>query len=780
MGDCEHWRRVAHVGCALIALWSWGGSARAAVSPSYAGQPLAEVLEALRAQGLDLLYSSQLVPPGLRVIKEPEARTPSGVLAEILAPHGLEARPVGANRFLIVRAQTAAEDRAPSAAATPAHDTRTLDEVVVHASRYALGRELNASVTVLDRQRLDSIPGVEQDAIRAMQRIPGSAASGLSALSHVRGSYEDEVLIRFDGVRLYEPFHLKDFQSLFGAVDPELIDTLDVYSGGFPVEFGDRAGAVLDISPRKTDGAEHMIGVSVFNSRAISSGSHGDGRGHWLAGYRRSNLTTVLREAGRDVGEPQFEDYLARYEYRVTPALSAALGFLGLQDKNEIFTTDREQVANARYDDDATWLRLRYEPTDRWSLGLHASHSHLSAQREGTSVREEVSSGSLDESRIANSDEIQLEWGYRPSRRLQWRSGLVLARARAAYSYDVDAGFEEPLAGAFGRPPTLSRSIETRVDGDSYGAWTSVRTEIGAAILEGGLRYDERTWLDRSGQFSPRFSLRYDLDDATVLRVSAGRFLQTQAVNELELEEDVPAFAAPESSRHLIVSLERELGSSVGLRIEAFDRDTSGVRPRFENTLDPLVLLPDIEVDRVRIAPGRSRTSGVEVTLHNDPTAAFNFWATYSWSRSEDEFDGRKAPRGWDQRNGAMVGLAWRRERWLLGATFGFTSGWPFTAVQFQGPPNDDATGYSTVALGPRNRERFENRLWADVRGEYSFALPRGELEFVAEVRNLLNYGNDCCRDVEITPEPGGTFSSETEQREWLNLLPIVAVNWRF
>jgi outer membrane receptor protein involved in Fe transport len=776
----EHWRRIALVGCALLTVWTFSGSARAATSPPYAGQPLAEALEALRAQGLDLLYSSQLVLPDMRVASEPRGQTPAAVLAEILAPHGLEARPLGANRFLIVRAQAPAEDRAPSAAPAPAHDARTLDEVVVHASRYALERELNTSLAVLDRQRLDSIPGVEQDAIRAMQRIPGSAASGLSALSHVRGSYEDEVLIRFDGVRLYEPFHLKDFQSLFGAVDPELIDTLDVYSGGFPIEFGDRAGAVLDISPRKTDGAEHMIGVSVFNNRAISSGSHGDGRGQWLAGYRRSNLTAVLHEAGRDVGEPQFEDYLARYEYRITPTLSAALGFLGLQDKHEIFTTDREQVANARYDDDATWLRLRYEPTDRWSLELHASHSHLSAQREGTSEREEVSSGSLDESRIANSDEIQLEWGYRPSRRLQWRTGLVLGRANANFSYDVDASFEEPLAGAFGRPPTLSKSIQTRVDGDSRAAWTSVRTEIGAAILEAGLRYDERTWLDRSGQFSPRFSLRYDLNEATVLRVSAGRFLQTQAVNELELEEDVPAFAAPESSRHLIVSLERKLNASLGLRVEAFDRDTSGVRPRFENVLDPLVLLPDIEVDRVRIAPGRSRTSGVEVTLHNDPTAPFNVWATYAWSRSEDEFDGREAPRSWDQRNSALLGVAWQGERWLLGATFGFASGWPFTAVQFEGPPNDDETGYSTVVLGPRNRERFEDRLWIDVRGEYSFALPRGELEFVAEVRNLLNYGNDCCRDVEITPEPGGTFSSETDQREWLSLLPIVAVNWRF
>lgn len=777
LADSQRWRRFVQVGCALLALTSWNAGAHAASAP-YAGRPLAEVLEELRADGLDLLYSSQLVLEDMRVVSEPRAQTPSALLAEILAPHGLEARELSANRFLVVRAEPPAGERAASLA--PVRDARTLDEVIVHASRYALGRENGLSLVTLDRQRLDAMPGVEQDAIRAMQRLPGSAASGLSAQTHVRGSYEDEVLIRYDGVRLYEPFHLKDFLNLFGAVDPELIDTLDIYSGGFPVEFGDRAGAVLDMSPRRSDDAEHMIGISVLNSRAITSGSHSGQRGRWLAGYRRSNLATVLREASRDVGEPQFEDYLARYEFLVTPELSAALGFLGLQDRHEIFTTDREQVANARYGDDATWLRLRYEAPDRWSLGMHVSHSHLSARRSGTSVREEVSSGSLAESRLTTSDEVQLEWDYRPSARLQWRSGVELLRGNAAYSYDLDASFEAPLAEAFGRPPSLNRSFAMHAEGESYGAWASVRADVGAATLEAGLRYDERTWLDQSGQFSPRLSLRYELNEATVLRLSAGRFLQTQALNELELEEAVPAFAAPESSRHLIVSLERELGDGLSLRIEAFDRDTSGVRPRFENTLDPLVLLPDLEVDRVRIAPSSSRANGVEVSLRSDAAAAFSFWATYSWSRSEDRIDGTEAPRSWDQRNGALAGLAWRRERWLIGTTFGYTSGWPFTATQFEGPPNDDESGYSTVALGPRNREQFEDRLWLDVRGQYSFSLPRGELELVGEVRNLLNDGNDCCRDVEITPEPGGTFSSETDQREWLGLLPIVAVNWRF
>jgi hypothetical protein len=777
------WRRFAQLAFALVIVCSWHAATAAPGAPAYAGKPLAEALELLRAAGLDLLYSSQLVRPEMHVANEPQAQNAAEILVEILAPHGLAARPIGDNRYLIERASATGAAQAAAAGGTVAavREPRTLDEVIVHASRYGLRREDTATVTILDRQLLDAIPGVEQDVIRSLQRVPGSAAGGLSAQSHVRGSYEDEVLIRYDGVRLYEPFHLKDFLNLFGAVDPELIDTVDAYSGGFPVEFGDRAGAVLDISPRATSGAEHLIGVSVFNSRAITSGSHSEERGRWLAGYRRSNLSAVLHQADRDVGEPQFEDYLARYAYHITPELDAAVGFLGLGDKHEIFTTDREQIANARYNDDATWLHLRYQPSERWSLGLHASHSHLSAQREGTSEREDVAAGSVDESRISTIDDVQLQWGYRPSQRLHWRAGLTYGRSRANYSYVVDATFEPPLADTFGRSPVLSRDFAGDFSGTSYGAWGSARAEIGAATVELGLRYDEREWLEHAGQFSPRVSLRYDLNDATVLRLSAGRFLQSQAVNELELEEAIPTFADPESSRHLIVGLERELNSDLSVRIEAFDRYTVGVRPRFENTLDTLVLLPDLEVDRVRIAPHTSRTRGVEATLHNDPGSTVSFWASYAWARSEDEFaDGSDAPRSWDQRNAATVGIAWRNTRWLLGATVGFSSGWPFTAVRFEGPPNDDISGYTSAILGPRNAEQFSDRFWLDVRGQYALELPRGQLEFVAEVRNLLSEGNDCCRDVEVTPEPGDTFASEIDQRAWLDLLPIVSVNWRF
>jgi outer membrane receptor protein involved in Fe transport len=69
----------------------------------YLGRPLAEVLEELRAGGLNLIYSSDLVTDELRVLAEPPSRTPRKVLRELLLPHGLRARRGPGGSLLIVR-----------------------------------------------------------------------------------------------------------------------------------------------------------------------------------------------------------------------------------------------------------------------------------------------------------------------------------------------------------------------------------------------------------------------------------------------------------------------------------------------------------------------------------------------------------------------------------------------------------------------------------------------------------------------------------------------------
>ena len=102
----------------------------------FAGQPLVEALNQLEARGLSLIYSSELVRPELRVVREPRAGTPREVLEQILAPHSLGVRSGPGGRLLVVPlpraiAGSPAEQDPPTFPA--AVDLVTVDAVVLDA-----------------------------------------------------------------------------------------------------------------------------------------------------------------------------------------------------------------------------------------------------------------------------------------------------------------------------------------------------------------------------------------------------------------------------------------------------------------------------------------------------------------------------------------------------------------------------------------------------------------------------------------------------------------------
>jgi len=71
--------------------------------PSYAGQPLVDVLQDLNRRGLRIVFSTNLVAPALRVVTEPTG-SPREVLDQVLRPHGLQARSGPQGTLIVARA----------------------------------------------------------------------------------------------------------------------------------------------------------------------------------------------------------------------------------------------------------------------------------------------------------------------------------------------------------------------------------------------------------------------------------------------------------------------------------------------------------------------------------------------------------------------------------------------------------------------------------------------------------------------------------------------------
>ena len=171
-------RRFAPLCLALLALLP---SAAARAAP-YADRPLAEVLHEFSARGLQLIYSSSIVPPEMRVKREPAAGSDLEVLVELLAQHGLRTREVSPGVYAIVRGPASGTAVASGAdPATPA-PRGALEEIVVASSRYALRFDAPSEHTFTTQAEFDALPRFAEDSLKVVHRLPGAASNGLSGL----------------------------------------------------------------------------------------------------------------------------------------------------------------------------------------------------------------------------------------------------------------------------------------------------------------------------------------------------------------------------------------------------------------------------------------------------------------------------------------------------------------------------------------------------------------------------------------------------------------------
>ena len=121
-----------------------------------------------------------------------------------------------------------------------------LDEVIIMGERPHL-----ANMNTLSNKELVTIPslGGKPDVIKSLQLLPGitSQSEGSSRLL-VRGGDPGQNLYLFDGIPVIYVNHLGGFLSVF---NPDIINTIDVYRGGFPAKYGGRLSSIIDIAQRE-------------------------------------------------------------------------------------------------------------------------------------------------------------------------------------------------------------------------------------------------------------------------------------------------------------------------------------------------------------------------------------------------------------------------------------------------------------------------------------------------------------------------------------------------
>ncbi|HKE95059.1 MAG TPA: TonB-dependent receptor [Povalibacter sp.] len=752
------------------------------VAAGFSGRRVSEVLDELRSQGFTFIYNTEIVSDDLVVTAEPRATTGLDLAREILGAHGLTLEEVAPRTFAVVREkQKPVVPPATGVTPKPAVPAQSqVEEVVVQTSRYALATDVDGLHAFLDQVQIAHLPRLGDETLQAVQRLPGAAVNGLSSVGPIRGGVPNETAILFDGLRLYEPFHLKNYFSPVSVLDSRIVAGLDVYFGGFPVNYGDRMSAIIDMRSVVPDLPRYYeLGLSLFHASGLAYGEFDDGRADLLLSARRSNLGELAQLAENDVGKPEYADGFARLRYVFSDTTRGSLSSLLSHDRIRAVRSSDTERAQDESSNVYTWATLEHDWSEDFDSRLIVSLTNVSDERHGVVDDPGRRTGDVVDERTFGVVGLRIDNELRDGWLTQ-RFGAEIRRLWADYEYAANVNFaaDFPFPGS---PPRIEvRQEVLHPDGYEASGYWDARLDINRLwTVQGGLRVDTQTY-DGSGdsaQWSPRVSVLYNAGRNTQLRASWGRFYQSQGINELQVEDGVTRFYPVQHANHSIFSIEHTFAKQLDVRVELYRKDYRTVNPRFENLFNPVVLLPELEFDRVRIAPETARTDGVEVWLNWHPEGNWSGWLSYTWSQAQDRVDGEDVYRSWDQRHAASMGIEWVSGPWAATLADTFHTGWPTTQLSLAASP---APGDPPVVIGPRNAVRFDDFNSLDLRITRTFTLRHGELDTFVEVTNLTSRQNPCCTDYSIVQDSGGNPVLVADANNWLPLVPSIGVLWRY
>jgi outer membrane receptor protein involved in Fe transport len=751
--------------------------------PLRAGASLDSVLAALNEKGFHVVYSTALVKADMTLRDAPKSTRIDSLLREILAPWKLRAVHAANGDWLVV-----SEVAAPAATQLPQRaPPEDIESIDVTASRMRLATN-GTSQTFLDREDVQRMPHLGDDALRMLKVLPGVAGGDISAAMNIRGGRRDEALLSIDGAEIHNGFHFRDIDGAFSVLDTNLLQGIDLTTGGMTAEYGDYMSGVVALQsrrPRPDDEFHHEFGVSFVSAYCRSSGTFADGRGSWLASARRGFLDVLAAqvEEGDQQLTPRYTDVFGAFDFDFSDRTRLAARVLVSEDDLQFRINDRLDDADSSSKAHSThvWTTLDHQWSDTIRMTTVLSAAVMNQARNSFGSDEHRTSHVRSDNDFTFLD-LRQDWSWSLSERNLPRFGFNVSRQEGDYDYELVSQNHDPMITPV--PIDTAYATNKNVHADKIGLYGSWRARLlDSLTAEAGTRWDSYRYsggLDFDA-VSPRLNLVYSLNAATELRAAWGVVHQPQGVHELQVEDDVSQFFEPERSRQFVFGVLRQFGGGVSLRVDLYEKRYDHLRPYFDNLLGSIQLIPEGGTDRVRIDAPKARAKGVEATLRRAASRGLSGWLSFTLASVEEEEDGRWVPRAWDQRATVTFGSSWTGQKWNLSLAGAFHDGTPMTHIGIEETPLPGGGLEVDGVVGPRNGERLGSYTRLDLRANRDVSLAHSKLSFYLEVTNLLNVKNECCiKDYGLEQNSEGQIHFWKTKDYWLPLLPSFGFQYEF
>ena len=664
-----------------------------------------------------------------------------------------------------------------------------LGEIVVTPGHFGvMGDAAVRQQQTLTREDLETVPQIGEDVFRVLRTIPGVAVDDISTRLNVRGGSDSELLNLLDGMELYEPYHLKDFDGVFGIVDVQSIGGIDLITGGFGAEYGDKLTGVFDMRSRTppVSGARTTVGLSVSNVSVLTRGSFAEGRGQWLFQARRGYLDLLLKltESDDDDEElsPRYFDIFGKAQYEITPNHRLAANVLYAGD--DLTFVGPEGSVESTWSSAYGWLTWD-AVFDRVSLTTMAFGGGLDRGRDGNIDEPDALRGPnllfVDDQRTFRFAGVKQDVRVDLGDRLFLKLGGEAKQLEADYDY-FNASRRIALlpSGSIGNVHDTV-DVDLEPSGSEISGYLAARVRpIDALTAELGMRYDRISHTD-DANVAPRVLGALQLSDGTTLRASWGSYYQSHGLHELEVGDGEEQFFSTDRADQLAVGFEHRFPNELSVRLELYRRSIDDQRPRFLNADREIDPFPEVEGDRVRIDPGEGRARGMEILMSLDRGGVWGWSGNYTLSKAEDQIDGVWVPRTLDQRHAFGLTSAYRpSSAWRFSWTFQYHTGWPATESHFAIETLPDGTLILARQIGDINALRLPAYHRLDFRVSRNFNVRSGVLQAYLDVFNVYNRAN--LRGYFFVPRvnDGAVTVIQSNGEELLPILPTIGFRWEF
>ncbi len=616
-----------------------------------------------------------------------------------------------------------------------------------------LNKSTEVSTQRFESRELADISGTVDDLTRTIQTLPGVVAQAdFSGKMYVRGGKAEENLVMLDRTFIYDPYHIAGLVSIF---NPDLIDDVEFYAGGFPAKYGQAMSSVLEVQNKtgSRDRFKGSLSLDVISAKTLMSGKLPGSKGSWILSGRRSYQDKLMRALGEfeDHILPSFYDYQTKLFYPLTERHLLTANALLSGDYMDIEVSNPDSVLDAITSDGGRFF---------WDNGLtmfsldwkFLISPHVFTHSTASVVTHDF------ESRTSGADP---DWGIGTATHYDFRedatilsipghkieTGLYLFRSNA----DIDLRWKQSIfleninensSTGFGSARFKTKFARVYHYAGVYvqDTWDFLQPQFS---LSYGLRSD---YLKNTSDFklSPRLNVVYRFDELTMLKAAWGMFHQVPR-DPVQTDDDIgnPDLKS-QKAVHYVAGLERRLSENMKGRIEFFYKDLSSLIVNVEDTL-------------INFAnSGRGESYGFELFTQKRLSGRLDGWLSYTYSISnrQDRPDGVKYHPLQDQRHTLSLVMNYRlNSHWRLSFKGSFYTGKPYTPVLSAEPLihpisgniiRDPTSGFPIYAPleGEINSARFPAYHRLDLRIDYDFKFKGYSMSLYFEILNVYDHHN--------------------------------------